>query len=127
MSPPGCLYVDFWVFRVVHDLQPELTVDLGTVGGVRLGEGCGEVNPSTSGVLKNAIAFLYEEWTNKAAALVSYGSAGGARAIEHLRGVLSELRVAHVQQSLSFSAFTDFDNFRSREAKLIGSGPGLRM
>ncbi|MEU8380919.1 NAD(P)H-dependent oxidoreductase [Streptosporangium sp. NPDC048865] len=70
-----------------------------------------EYNHSTSGVLKNAIDFLYQEWTNKAAGFVSYGAVGGARAIEHLRGVLSELQVAHVQQQLSFSMFTDFENF----------------
>jgi NAD(P)H-dependent FMN reductase len=44
-----------------------------------------EYNHSTSGVLKNAIDYLYAEWNNKAAAFVSYGSLGGARAIEHLR------------------------------------------
>ncbi|MEV4343263.1 NAD(P)H-dependent oxidoreductase [Actinoplanes sp. NPDC049596] len=70
-----------------------------------------EYNHSTSGVLKNAIDFLYHEWTNKAAGFVSYGGVGGARAIEHLRGVMSELQVAHVQQQLSFSLFTDFENF----------------
>lgn len=72
-----------------------------------------EYNHSTSGVLKNAIDYLYDEWTNKAAALVSYGMVGGARAIEHLRGVLSELQVAHVQQQLSFSILTDFENYSS--------------
>lgn len=70
-----------------------------------------EYNHSTSGVLKNAIDFLYNEWTNKAAGFVSYGAVGGARAIEHLRGVLSELQVAHVQQQVTFSLFTDFENF----------------
>ena len=70
-----------------------------------------EYNHSTSGVLKNAIDYLYAEWNNKAAAFVSYGSLGGARAIEHLRAVMSELQVAHVRQQLSFSMFTDFENF----------------
>lgn len=70
-----------------------------------------EYNHSTSGVLKNAIDYLYAEWTNKAAAFVSYGVVGGARAIEHLRGVLSELQIAHVQQQLSFSMLTDFENY----------------
>lgn len=70
-----------------------------------------EYNHSTSGVLKNAIDYLYAEWTNKAAAFVSYGSLGGARAIEHLRAVCSELQIAHVRQQLSFSLFTDFENF----------------
>jgi NAD(P)H-dependent FMN reductase len=70
-----------------------------------------EYNHSTSGVLKNAIDYLYAEWNNKAAAFVSYGSVGGARAIEHLRGITSELKIAHVRQQLSFSMFTDFENF----------------
>jgi NAD(P)H-dependent FMN reductase len=70
-----------------------------------------EYNHSTSGVLKNAIDYLYAEWNNKAAAFVSYGSLGGARAIEHLRGIASELQIAHVRTQLSFSLFTDFENF----------------
>ena len=70
-----------------------------------------EYNHSTSGVLKNAIDYLYTEWNNKAAAFVAYGSVGGARAVEHLRGIASELQLAHVRQSLGFSLFTDFQNF----------------
>ena len=70
-----------------------------------------EYNHSTSGVLKNAIDYLYAEWNNKAAAFVSYGSLGGARAIEHLRAISSELQIATVRQQLSFSMFTDFENF----------------
>jgi len=70
-----------------------------------------EYNHSTSGVLKNAIDYLYAEWNNKAAAFVSYGNAGGARAIEHLRAVSSELQLAHVRQTLTFSLMTDFENF----------------
>ncbi len=35
--------------------------------------------------LKNAIDFLFAEWNDKAAAFVSYGGAGGARAVEQLR------------------------------------------
>jgi NAD(P)H-dependent FMN reductase len=70
-----------------------------------------EYNHSTSGVLKNAIDFLQAEWNNKAAALVGYGAVGGARAVEHLRGVLSEVQVAHVRATMAFSFFTDFENF----------------
>ncbi|CAL9466791.1 hypothetical protein SUDANB145_02746 [Streptomyces sp. enrichment culture] len=77
-----------------------------------------EYNHSLSGTLKNALDFLYEEWNNKAAAVVSYGAAGGVRAAEHLRGILSELQVAHVQQQLGFSAFTDFVDYRTPEAAL---------
>jgi NAD(P)H-dependent FMN reductase len=70
-----------------------------------------EYNHSTSGVLKNAIDYLYAEWNNKAAAFVSYGGLGGARAIEHLRAISSELQIAHVRTQLSFSLYTDFENF----------------
>lgn len=70
-----------------------------------------EYNHSISGVLKNAIDYLYGEWNNKAAAFVSYGSVGGARAIEHLRAIASELQIAHVRQQLSFSLVTDFENY----------------
>ena len=38
-----------------------------------------EYNHSTSGVLKNAIDYLYKEWNNKAVGFVSYGGVGGAR------------------------------------------------
>src|SRR6476619_1316002 len=69
-----------------------------------------EYNHSTSGVLKNAIDYLYPEWSNKAAGFVSYGALGGTRAIEHLRAILSELQVAHVRQQLSFSLLNDFRN-----------------
>ena len=46
-----------------------------------------EYNHSTSGVLKNAIDYLFAEWTNKAVGFISYGAAGGTRAVEHLRGI----------------------------------------
>lgn len=70
-----------------------------------------EYNHSTSGALKNAIDFLYAEWNNKAAGLVGYGSAGGVRAIEHLRGIMAEIQIADVRASAAFSLFTDFENF----------------
>lgn len=72
-----------------------------------------EYNHSTSGVLKNAIDYLYAEWNNKAAAFVGYGSIGGARAVEHLRGIVSGLQIAHVGQQLSFSVFTDFEQMKT--------------
>jgi NAD(P)H-dependent FMN reductase len=70
-----------------------------------------EYNHSTSGALKNAIDFLHVEWNNKAAGFVGYGSVGGARAIEHLRGILAELQVATVRNTVMLSLFTDFENF----------------
>ncbi|MEV8631597.1 NAD(P)H-dependent oxidoreductase [Streptosporangium sp. NPDC051023] len=70
-----------------------------------------EYNHSTSGALKNAIDFLHAEWNNKAAGFVSYGSAGGTRAVEHLRLVMGELQVADVRAQVALSLFTDFEHF----------------
>jgi NAD(P)H-dependent FMN reductase len=70
-----------------------------------------EYNHSTSGVLKNAIDYLYAEWNNKAVGFVSYGSAGGARAAEHLRLIAGELQMADVRQQVVLSLTTEFENF----------------
>ncbi len=70
-----------------------------------------EYNHSTSGVLKNAIDYLYAEWKNKAMGVVSYGVVGGARAAEHLRLIAGELQMADVRTNVALSMFTDFQYF----------------
>jgi NAD(P)H-dependent FMN reductase len=70
-----------------------------------------EYNHGVSAALKNAIDYLFREWNNKAAGFVSYGSAGGARAVEQLRLVMAELMVADVRAQVMLSLFTDFENF----------------
>ncbi|WP_433824711.1 NADPH-dependent FMN reductase [Actinoplanes sp. CA-015351] len=70
-----------------------------------------EYNHSTSGVLKNAIDYLFAEWNNKAAGFVSYGSVGGARATEHLRLVAGELMMADVRQQVTLALSTEFENY----------------
>lgn len=70
-----------------------------------------EYNHSVPGALKNAIDFIYKEWNNKAAGFVSYGSAGGARAVEHLRHIMAEVQIADVRAQVMLSLFTDFENF----------------
>ncbi|MNI14201.1 FMN-dependent NADPH-azoreductase [compost metagenome] len=69
-----------------------------------------EYNHSITGALKNALDYAREAWNNKAAGIVSYGSVGGARAAEHLRGILGELSVADVRVHPALSLFTDFEN-----------------
>ncbi|MCU1362221.1 MAG: NADPH-dependent reductase [Acidimicrobiaceae bacterium] len=70
-----------------------------------------EYNHSTSGVLKNAIDYLFAEWNNKAMGVVSYGVIGGARAAEHLRLIAGELKMADVRTNVTLSLITDFVNF----------------
>src|SRR4030095_1786910 len=57
-----------------------------------------EYNHGVPGSLKNAIDFLFREWNDKAAGFVSYGGAGGARAVEQLRLGLGEGQMATVRR-----------------------------
>ncbi|MEV6925040.1 NAD(P)H-dependent oxidoreductase [Dactylosporangium sp. NPDC051485] len=70
-----------------------------------------EYNHSTTGVLKNAIDYLYAEWNNKAAGFVGYGVVGAARAVEHLRLIAAEVQLATVRSQVALSFYTDFEGF----------------
>ncbi|PWB51411.1 MAG: NADPH-dependent FMN reductase [Anaerolineales bacterium] len=70
----------------------------------------GEYNHGIPGVLKNAIDYLFYEWNDKAAGFVSYGSAGGARAVEQLRLVMGEVHVADIRPQVMFNTRLDFEN-----------------
>lgn len=59
-----------------------------------------EYNHSTSGVLKNALDWVYPEWNNKPVAFVGYGSVGGARAIEQLRLIAIELQMTPIRNAV---------------------------
>lgn len=81
-----------------------------------------EYNHSITAALKNALDSARVEWYNKAAGIVSYGSSGGARAAEHLRGILAELQVADVRAHPTLNLFTDFENYTTfKPAKLHNS------
>lgn len=84
-----------------------------------------EYNHSTSGALKNALDYLALEWNNKAVAFVSYGSAMGVRAVEHLRQIVGELQMADVRAQVMFSLFTDFQDF-SKFAPAEGKEEGVK-
>lgn len=59
-----------------------------------------EYNRGTSGVLKNALDWVYQEWNNKPVAFVSYGTVGGARAVEQLRLTAVELQMAPIRNAV---------------------------
>ena len=59
-----------------------------------------EYNRSIPGALKNAIDWAYTPFVRKAVAYVSYGSVGGARAVEHLRLAFTELQAVSVRQGV---------------------------
>jgi NAD(P)H-dependent FMN reductase len=59
-----------------------------------------EYNRGYTAVLKNAIDWVYKEWNKKPVGFVSYGSVGGARAVEQLRTVAVELQAVPVRQAV---------------------------
>ncbi|RSZ63814.1 NADPH-dependent oxidoreductase [Corynebacterium hylobatis] len=67
-----------------------------------------EYNHSVPAALKNAVDYLYAEWNNKAIGFVSYGSAGGTRAVEAWRLIAAELQMADVRAQVFLSFSTDF-------------------
>jgi len=59
-----------------------------------------EYNHSVPGSLKNALDWASKPFLRKAAAAVSFGSVGGARAVEHLRLILVEQQTVNVRQAI---------------------------
>lgn len=63
-----------------------------------------EYNHGYSAVLKNAFDHVYHEWNQKPMAFVAYGSTGGARAVEQLRLVAVELKMAPLRNAVHIPA-----------------------
>ncbi|MGB6117761.1 MAG: NAD(P)H-dependent oxidoreductase [Mesorhizobium sp.] len=59
-----------------------------------------EYNHAPTAVLKNALDYAGPQWNKKAVAFVGYGGVGGARAIEHLRGIAVELQMASTKAAV---------------------------
>jgi NAD(P)H-dependent FMN reductase len=84
-----------------------------------------EYNHSFPGALKNALDYVYREWNDKVAGIVSYGGhAAGIRAAEALRLVLAELQVASVRAQPAVPLIPTFSTgvFVPQE----GLGPAVR-
>jgi NAD(P)H-dependent FMN reductase len=68
-----------------------------------------EYNFGYSAVLKNAIDYLSQEWADKAVGFVSYGGvAGGTRAVQQLKQVVTALKMIPVAESVNLPFFTQF-------------------
>jgi hypothetical protein len=59
-----------------------------------------EYNHGYPAVLKNAFDHIHPEWARKPIGFVSYGNAGGARAVEQLRLVAVELQMWPIMRAL---------------------------
>lgn len=84
------------------------TSPAATAWGEKIGRADGyifvtpEYNRSVPASLKNAVDFLYAEWNNKPAAIVSYGWIdGGASAAEHLEAILSWVKISVAESTVN--------------------------
>jgi NAD(P)H-dependent FMN reductase len=59
-----------------------------------------EYNHSLTGVLKNALDQAYTQWEHKPFTAIAYGGVGGARALEHLRGIGIELQMVSTRTAV---------------------------
>ena len=66
-----------------------------------------EYNHSIPGALKNALDYLTWELQRKPVAVVSHGSAGGARAATDLKEILSESRAVSIPNSVSITNMSE--------------------
>jgi len=70
-------------------------------------------------VLKNALDFLYDEWSGKPAALVTFGTRGGLRAAEQLKIVLQGL---HMRNTATNPALNTRPDMLDEAARFIDIG-----
>jgi len=87
-----------------------------------------EYNHSVSGELKNSLDYVTWEFVHKPAAVISHGSAGGARAMTDLKEILSESKAAVIPIGPSLaitgmSEMIDADGNMSEEVKANPYGP----
>lgn len=86
-----------------------------------------EYNHGYPAVLKNALDYVYWNWSRKAVAFVSWGGGGGARAVEQLRLVAIELDMAPIRHAVhmaNFWALLD-ENRKIKTESFEKTGDGL--
>lgn len=86
-----------------------------------------EYNHSITAALKNALDSARDAWYDKAAGIVGYGAVGGARATEHLRGILGELKIADVRTNPALSVISDFEDGKTFKPIAFHSGTVSEM
>lgn len=76
-----------------------------------------EYNHGVPGGFKNAVDSLGPEWVGKAVGFVSYGSAGGTRAVEQWRQIMGNFNAYVVRNQVTMSIFTDWKDGDFRPAE----------
>ena len=71
-----------------------------------------EYNHGYPASLKNALDYLYHEWSGKSVAFVSYGMGGGRLAVQQLQQVVVELQMQPLSKQVSITFHHDMFNER---------------
>lgn len=71
-----------------------------------------EYNASIPGTMKNAFDLLKVEWEGKPVGFLSYGGAGGVRAVNHWRDVVSNVGMLPLEAQASLAFDDHFVDFR---------------
>lgn len=97
------------------DLNGNYANELGKKWAAKIGEADAfilitpEYNHGPSAVLKNALDWVFKEWNRKPVTFISYSpnAAGGIRAVEQLRQVAVELKMAPIQHAIHITYVLD--------------------
>jgi NAD(P)H-dependent FMN reductase len=73
-----------------------------------------EYNHAPPAVLKNAMDWVYAEWNRKPVGFVSWGSVGGARAVQQLREISIELQMAPIRNAVHLPVSAIFAHFQGK-------------
>lgn len=77
-----------------------------------------EYNHGAPAVLKNALDWVYPEWHRKPIGFVSWGSVGGARAVQQLRETSIELQMAPIRNAVHIPVNAIFAHFQGKKDEI---------
>ncbi|RFU80655.1 nadph-dependent fmn reductase [Trichoderma arundinaceum] len=83
-----------------------------------------QYNWSIPSSLKNALDYVFHEWSGKPAAIVTYGFRGGVKAEPHLRDVLKGLRMNPVESTVALKIVKGEPEERERLMKELWQNDG---
>ena len=98
-----------------HEAVRRWTADVAASDGFIIVSG--EYNHGYPAVLKNALDYVYQEWSRKPVGFVGYGSVAGARGMQQLRQVAVELQMAPIRSAVHIPVPTLMAHFQGGDVE----------